>query len=131
MSSDPEAPVDPTRYTGGHVVRNMIYTHNHNNDLQVMTGWNAQSNREYNQHIAPPADERMDKRHPCFDDNSKLVKCSLACPEKARLAARIAECNEDRKQLMTCLTKNKVEIKQLEATLVKESAKGSGWWKLW
>ena len=131
MSSDPEAPVDPTRYTGGHVARNMIYTHNHNNDLQVMTGWNAQSNREYNQHIVPPADERMDKRHPCFELNTELVKCSLACPHKARLAARIAECNEGRKAMMMCVTRNKAEIKALEAVMAREMDNKAAWWKLW
>nr|CCC90288.1 conserved hypothetical protein [Trypanosoma congolense IL3000] len=107
MSADPEVPVDPNRRSGGHVVRNMIYQHSSNHEIEIVTGWKDQGIREYNQKLVPPGQLKVSPRHPCYDLNGILVQCSLKCPEEMRLAGRVAICNPERKDLMKCLARNK------------------------
>ena len=109
MSADPDEPVIANRLTGGHVIKNMIYKHKPGNEMEVMTGWNDGGGcREYNQEIVSPARlEGLHKKHPCFALNEKLIKCSLQCPNEMKLGGRTAMCNEPRKELMQCFTRNK------------------------
>ncbi|ESS66515.1 hypothetical protein TcG_01471 [Trypanosoma cruzi] len=107
MSADPDAPADPNRRSGGHIVRNMIYRHDSARNLEIVTGWQDQGTREYNQKIVPPAKMELHSKHPCHDLNTQLLRCSLDCPAEMKLAGRIATCNTERKALMVCLTKQK------------------------
>lgn len=107
MSADPEAPADPSRVSGGHIVRNMIYSHDQNHNLEIMSGWSEQGTREYNQETVRPANEGMHKSHPCFNLNFDLLRCSESCPPEMKLAGRTATCNTERKLLMQCMVKNK------------------------
>eukprot|EP00331_Platyophrya_macrostoma_P016732 CAMPEP_0176475650 /NCGR_PEP_ID=MMETSP0127-20121128/43720_1 /TAXON_ID=938130 /ORGANISM="Platyophrya macrostoma, Strain WH" /LENGTH=113 /DNA_ID=CAMNT_0017871261 /DNA_START=483 /DNA_END=821 /DNA_ORIENTATION=- len=100
----------------------MIYKHNGNNQVEIVTGWTDQGAREFNQEIVPPArfdlDGRhpcagpparfdLDGRHPCAGLNRTLLECSVRCPSEMRLAGRCASCNDERHELMKCLTKQK------------------------
>ncbi|KAL7701355.1 hypothetical protein N2W54_003338 [Lotmaria passim] len=107
MSADPEAPTDPSRVSGGHIVRNMIYSHDQNHNLEIVSGWSEQGTREYNQEIVRPANENMNKHHPCFALNRDLLRCSESCPPEMKLAGRTAQCYSQRTLLMKCLVKNK------------------------
>ncbi|RNF10771.1 hypothetical protein TraAM80_01332 [Trypanosoma rangeli] len=107
MSADPEAPADSNRRSGGHVIRNMIYRHDSARNLEIVTGWQDQGTREYNQRIVPPAKLELHPKHPCHALNSQLLHCSLDCPAEMKLAGRIATCNTERKNLMVCFAKNK------------------------
>lgn len=107
MSADPEAPADPSRLSGGHIVRNMIYSHDNNNNLEIVSGWTDQGVREYDQEVVRPARRDMNKAHPCFPLNQQLLRCSLACPPEMKLGGRTATCNAERQQLMKCLVRNK------------------------
>jgi hypothetical protein len=115
MSADPEEPVVPGRLTGGHVIKNMIYKHKGNNEMEIITGWSDQGCREYNQEIVPPARvEGLHKEHPCVALNAQLVECSVKCPSEMRLAGRTATCNEERKVLMQCLVRHKTWVAPAE-----------------
>lgn len=107
MSSDPDAPADPSRLSGGHVIRNMIYSHDASGDLEIVTGWQEQGVREYNQEIVRPARQDLSRRHPCYTLNAELLKCSLSCPPEMKLGGRTATCNTERQALMKCFVKNK------------------------
>lgn len=107
MSADPEAPTHKNTESGGYVVKNMIYQHTQNGAVEVMTGWNDGSVREFNQEIVPPADPDMHRLHPCIELNKTLLACSAACEPRARLAARVSQCNDQRRVMMQCMVKNK------------------------
>lgn len=109
MSADPSEPAVPGRISGGHVIKNMIYKHKANNEMEIITGWNDSLGcREYNQEIVPPARlEGLHQRHPCAEMNQQVVTCSLRCPQEMKLAGRTAICNEERKALMQCLVRHK------------------------
>eukprot|EP00331_Platyophrya_macrostoma_P025418 CAMPEP_0176461664 /NCGR_PEP_ID=MMETSP0127-20121128/34800_1 /TAXON_ID=938130 /ORGANISM="Platyophrya macrostoma, Strain WH" /LENGTH=97 /DNA_ID=CAMNT_0017853421 /DNA_START=483 /DNA_END=773 /DNA_ORIENTATION=+ len=85
----------------------MIYKHNGNNQVEIVTGWTDQGAREFNQEIVPPARFDLDGRHPCAGLNRTLLECSVRCPSEMRLAGRCASCNDERHELMKCLTKQK------------------------
>ncbi|AIO00742.1 hypothetical protein LPMP_311510 [Leishmania panamensis] len=107
MSADPEAPANPSRFSGGHIVRNMIYAHDENHNLEILSGWSEQGTREYDQETVRPANTNMDKSHPCFSLNQDLLRCSYRCPTEMKLGGRTATCNTERQVLMRCLVKNK------------------------
>lgn len=107
MSADPDAPTDPDRRSGGHIIRNMIYRHDNSHNLEIMTGWTEQGTREYNQNTVPPAKTDLPKRHPCYVLNSDLLRCSEGCPQEMKLAGRIAMCNSERHAAMRCFVKSK------------------------
>nr|CCC47744.1 conserved hypothetical protein [Trypanosoma vivax Y486] len=107
MSAAPDAPVYPNRRSGGHVIRNMIYQHDHGHNLEIVTGWKDQGTRQYDQQTVPPASHQLSQKHPCYAINRRLLECSLSCPEEMKLAGRTASCNTERKNLMVCLTRNK------------------------
>ncbi|EPY34170.1 hypothetical protein STCU_00085 [Strigomonas culicis] len=107
MSADPDAPANPGRISGGHIIHNMIYSHDDANNLEIVSGWKEQGVREYNQEVVRPAKLNMHKKHPCYNMNTELVKCSLLCPPEMRLGGRTATCNVERQALMKCLVKNK------------------------
>jgi hypothetical protein len=69
--------------------------------------WKDLGCRTWNQWIVPPAEESMHEKHPCFAENSALIRCSEDQPDSMKLAGRCAVCNEPRQKLMVCLTKNK------------------------
>lgn len=124
MSADPEAPADPRRISGGHIVRNMIYSHDQSNNLEIVSGWSDQGVREYNQETVRPADLGMSKRHPCIELNQELIQCSDSCPREMLLAGRTAVCNTQRQALMRCLVKNK--------QWREEAAEGkASWYHFW
>ncbi|CBZ29215.1 conserved hypothetical protein [Leishmania mexicana MHOM/GT/2001/U1103] len=107
MSADPEAPADPSRVSGGHIVRNMIYAHDENHNLAILSGWSEQGTREYDQETVRPASANMNTGHPCFSLNQELLRCSYSCPTEMKLGGRTATCNTERQVLMRCLVKNK------------------------
>ena len=121
MSADPDLPVDPNRYSGGHVIRNMWYNKT-SSGMEVMNLWREVGSHEWNQWVVPPASENMSRKHPCFKLNDALLQCSDRQPDMMMLAGRCAVCNEDRKALMVCLTKNKAW---------KEPAATRPWYQLW
>ncbi|CAD2213827.1 hypothetical protein AGDE_00090 [Angomonas deanei] len=107
MSADPEAPAHPGRLSGGHIVRNMIYSHDENGGLEVVTGWKDEGVREHNQDVVRPGRMDLHAGHPCYAMNRSLVECSLKCPPEMKLAGRTAVCNAQRQDLMKCLVKHK------------------------
>lgn len=107
MSADPTAPADPSRVSGGHIVRNMIYAHDENHNLEIVSGWAEQGTREYDQETVRPANPSMHSSHPCASLNTELLRCSYACPNEMRLGGRTAVCNTERQALMQCLVKNR------------------------
>lgn len=121
MSADPDAPADPSRRSGGHVVKNMIYKHNGSN-LEIITGWQDQGTRELNQEIVPPAKMDIHPQHPCWKLNAALLACSFSCPEEMRLAGRVASCNDERHALMQCFTKERKWAPTIEP---------KPWYKFW
>ncbi|KAK7196939.1 hypothetical protein NESM_000636600 [Novymonas esmeraldas] len=123
MSADPAAPADPSRVSGGHIVRNMIYAHDEGRNLEIVSGWSEQGTREYNQETVRPANANMDKNHPCFTLNYELLRCSHSCPPEMKLGGRTATCNTERQVLMQCLVKNK--------KWRPEEVAGKSWYRFW
>lgn len=107
MSADPEAPADPQRMSGGHIIRNMIYSHDDGNNLEIVTGWTDQGGREYDQEVVRPGKRNLSKAHPCYELNADVLRCSFACPSEMKLGGRTAVCNAERKLLMQCFVRHK------------------------
>ncbi|KAG5497620.1 hypothetical protein JKF63_03885 [Porcisia hertigi] len=123
MSADPEAPADPSRVSGGHIVRNMIYAHDESHNLEIVSGWSEQGTREYDQETVRPAMVDMDKGHPCFALNQDLLSCSYRCPPEMKLGGRTAVCNSERQKLMRCLVKHR--------QWKPEMREGTPWYRFW
>lgn len=123
MSADPDAPANPNRLSGGHIVRNMIYSHDSNNGLEIVTGWADQAVREFDQEIVRPAKHDLPSSHPCAALNQDLIKCSLSCPPEMKLGGRTATCNMERHALMKCFVKNK--------HWMEPPASNTAWYRFW
>lgn len=129
MSADPDAPADPKRQSGGHVVRNMIYAHDGNHNLEIVTGWADQGLREYDQDVVRPAKRDLPASHPCYQSNADLLRCSLACPPEMKLGGRTATCNAERHVLMRCVSSNRRwEERQQQQ---QQQAEAPAWYRFW
>jgi hypothetical protein len=108
MSADPDVPIEHTRYSGGHVMKTVWYTKNRDGTYEAASVWkNDLKAREWNQWLIPPSVENMHPKHPCFDLNAAVLKCSDSQPEMMKLGGRCAVCHVERKELMVCLAQKK------------------------
>lgn len=135
MSSDPDAPSDPSLRSGGYVIKNMIYDGSTKGQLEVISHWRAyEGTRHVEQFYVPPYKQNMPRQHPCYSTNRLLgTCCEDKCDPEMMLAGRTAMCNEERKALMQCLTKARRETQTNGGRPAWQSnvAEQEGSWGAW
>eukprot|EP00760_Papus_ankaliazontas_P009556 PhM_4_TR1409/c0_g1_i1/m.70307 len=143
MSADPDTAFRPTLISGGYVVKNMVYSSDEAQDRKtLLCSRGADGPRELDQYTIPPYSVDMPRNHPCYNVNENVEKCNQKIEPQVLLAGRIAMCNDERRVLMQCLTKNKNWGRAGYDTKAVAAAKKSGasgsdeettkpWYKLW